>query len=141
MIETVLAFLSIAGQERDAAAVARELMEIEQRLATCWQNGDCQAWGALVAEEWSVIHFRGSVITKSQAMEMCETPPAPIEALTVDELSVRSFGEAAVVTGRTRATSGGPNADTITLRFTDVFVRRGGRWQVVASQATRLVPD
>jgi hypothetical protein len=26
----------------------------------------------------------------------------------------------------------------VTLRFTDVFVRRDGRWMVVASHATRL---
>ena len=33
---------------------------------------------------------------------------------------------------------GGPSPVTIALRFTDVFVRRSGRWLVVASQATRI---
>jgi hypothetical protein len=43
-----------------------------------------------------------------------------------------------VVTGRTSAKVGGTTPATITLRFTDVFIRRAGKWQVVASHATRL---
>ncbi len=68
---------------------------------------------------------------------MCKAPRSPIETLKVDDLSVRAFGDAAVVTGRTTVTTGGADP-TLTLRFTDVFVRRAGRWQVVASQATRI---
>jgi hypothetical protein len=44
------------------------------------------------------------------------------------------------VTGRTRATTAGEKPETVTLRFTDVFIRRNGRWQVVASHATRISP-
>jgi ketosteroid isomerase-like protein len=50
---------------------------------------------------------------------------------------VRAFGDAAVVTGRTTARAGG---QTLILRFTDVFVRRDGKWLVVASHATRIAP-
>jgi len=47
----------------------------------------------------------------------------------------------AVATGRTRAAGSyrGVSA-TVTLRFTDVFARRQGRWQVVASQGTTVAP-
>jgi ketosteroid isomerase-like protein len=51
-------------------------------------------------------------------------------------VSVRVYGDAAVATGRTRASGRSHGQDvTVVLRFTDVFVRRGGRWQVVASHA------
>ena len=86
-----------------------------------------------------MIHITGAVITKPQALQLCTDPQAPIETATIDELSVRSFGDAAVVTGRTIATTGGANPETVN-RFTDVFIRRGGRWQIVASHATQLVP-
>jgi ketosteroid isomerase-like protein len=122
----------------DSANVTRELEQIERRLAQTWKTGDCTAWGAMIAPEWSVIHITGAVVTKAEALQMCQNPQAPIDAVTIDDLSVRSFGDAAVVTGRTIATSGGANPETVTLRFTDVFIRRNGHWQVVASQATRL---
>jgi hypothetical protein len=60
-----------------------------------------------------------------------------IDSLSSDNLVVRAFGDAAVVTGRTTASAGG---QTVILRFTDVFVRRDGRWLAVASQATPIVP-
>jgi len=118
--------------------VTQELQRIEQQLAATWKKGDCSAWGAMLAPEWSVIHITGDVITKAEALEMCKAPREPIETLKVDDLSVRAFGDAAVVTGRTTATTGGEKPATLMLRFTDVFIRRAGRWQVVASQATRL---
>ena len=121
----------------DAAAV-RELEAIEQRLAATWKTRDCAGWGALLADDWAVTHINGQVITKAQALDMCRTGP-PI-AYTVDSLAVRIYGDTAIVTGRTTATASGPSPESVTLRFTDVFVRREGHWLVVASHATRVSP-
>ena len=133
-IAFVLALMS--GQPADAATT-RELTEIEARLATTYKSGDCDGWGALLAPEWSVIHITGAEITKAEAVQTCKAAATRIDSLSSDNLVVRAFGDAAVVTGRTTASAGG---QTVTLRFTDVFVRRNGRWQAVASQATRIVP-
>jgi ketosteroid isomerase-like protein len=140
MVELAVALWLMADQPDDAVTATRELTQIERQLATAWTTGDCDAWGAFLAPEWSVTHITGAVITKSQALQMCQVPQARLETLTSDELSVRVFGDAAVVTGRTIATTGGANPETVRLRFTDVFIRRGGRWQIVASHATRLTP-
>ena len=123
-------------QATEDAAVVRELAAIEEQLASAWKSRDSAGWGALVADDWSVTHVDAQVITKEQALEMCRTGP-PI-ATTVDQLAVRSYGDTAIVTGRTMATVSGASAQTVTLRFTDVFVRRERRWIAVASHATRL---
>ena len=138
MIELAFALILLTRQAPDPAAVTKELEQIEQRLATSWKTGDCAAWGAIAADEWSVIHITGAVITKAQALEMCRKPQAPSEAFTIDQVVVRPLGDTAVVTGRTTVTIGGATPETVRLRFTDVFVRRAGRWQVVASHATRV---
>jgi hypothetical protein len=140
MMTLALALALLADQPPDSASTTRELIGIEARLATTWKNGDCDGWGAMVAPEWSVIHITGTVLTRAEVLRMCQAPDATIESLTADDLSVRAFGDAAVVTGRTTATTGGATRQTVVLRFTDVFIRRGGRWQVVASQATRIAP-
>jgi ketosteroid isomerase-like protein len=116
--------------------VVRELEAIEQQLASTWKNQDCAGWGALLADDWAVTHIDAQVITKEQALQMCRTA-APLTS-TVDHLVVRSYGDTAIVTGRTKATVSGAAPVTVTLRFTDVFVRRDGRWIAVASHATRL---
>jgi uncharacterized protein (TIGR02246 family) len=117
-------------------AVTRQLEAIEEQLASTWKNHDCAGWGALLADDWSVTHIDAQVIGKEQALEMCRSGP-PVTS-TVDQLAVRSYGATAIVTGRTRATVSGPEPQTVTLRFTDVFVQREGRWLVVASHATRV---
>lgn len=130
--------LALVVSQATEEAVVRELQHIEQRLAATWQAGDCSGWGALIAPGWSVIHITGEVITKTQALEMCRAPRTSTETLKVDDLSMRVFGDAAVVTGRTTAATGAAKPVKLTLRFTDVFVRLAGRWQIVASQATQL---
>ncbi len=67
---------------------------------------------------------------------MCRSREGRSVQATMDQLAVRAYGDTAIVTGRTTATA--PVA--LRLRFTDVFVRRNGRWLVVASHATRI-PD
>ena len=117
-------------------ASARELELIEQQLAAYWKARDCAGWSALLADDWTVTHIDAQIITKAQALEMCRTGP-DVES-TVDQMAIRTYGDTAVVTGRTTATVSRAQPVTIRLRFTDVFVRRDGRWRVVASQATRV---
>lgn len=59
--------------------------------------------------------------------------------MQIDDIGVRPFGDWAIVTERTRAAGEyqGEVAE-VTLRFTDVFLNRNGRWRVVASQAALL---
>jgi ketosteroid isomerase-like protein len=123
-------------QATQDAAVVRQLEAIEDQLASTWKNHDCAGWGALLADDWSVTHIDAQVITKAQALEMCRRGPNVTS--TVDQLAIRAYGDTAIVTGRTKATVSGAAPQTVTLRFTDVFVRRDGRWMVVASHATRL---
>jgi ketosteroid isomerase-like protein len=128
--------LGLGGQSD--SAVVRELEKIEQQLAATYQAGDCAAWGAMLAPEWSVTHITAQVITKAQALEMCAAAKGQIADAAIDDISVRVFGDAAVATGRTTATTSGTSPLTVTLRFTDVFIRRSDRWLVVASHATRI---
>jgi ketosteroid isomerase-like protein len=70
-------------------------------------------------------------------------PPAgktTYEAFDVDDLAVRIYGDTAVVTGRSspkgRTAKGEPIRGQ--YRFLRVWVKRGGSWQVVAFQGTRI---
>jgi ketosteroid isomerase-like protein len=130
--------LAIAMNEGSDKNVVRQLGDFEQRLAATWQKGDCSAWGLMLAPDWSVIHVTGDVITKEQALAMCKAPRSGSYTVSIQDVSVRVFGDAAVVTGRTTA-SGADETSKIVLRFTDVFIRTGGQWRVVASQSTQLL--
>jgi ketosteroid isomerase-like protein len=61
------------------------------------------------------------------------------ESLKFDEIKVHAYGDTAVVTGRSTAT-GKDNGKEFAgqFRYTRVYVKRQGRWQIVATQATRI---
>ena len=117
---------------------SQELEAIEHRLAQAWVAGNREAIDGMLTPDWTVIDITGRVLTKPQVMEeMFSSGGNPIAAMTIDEVTVRMFGEVAVVRGRTVATprSNQPTAD-VELRFTDVLVKQAGEWKIAISQGT-----
>lgn len=116
----------------------RAIAEIEQQLAKAWASGDRATIDSILAPDWSVTDAAGRVLTKAQVIqESFVSSDRKIEAMAIDDVQVRTFGDTAVATGRTRATgSYRGTSSSVVLRFTDVFVRRHGRWQVVASHGS-----
>jgi ketosteroid isomerase-like protein len=120
------------------SAVVRQLEALEAHISSALEAHDCAGWGAFLADDWTVTHVNAQIITKTEALERCRSGPRI--TYSVDQVAVRSYGDMAVVTGRTVATTVDGSMTTVKLRFTDVCVRRGDRWIVVASHATRI-PD
>jgi len=124
----------------EAAEVTELLAHIEERIATAWVNGDRSFIEQILAEDWSVTDLTGRVLKRAEVLEEAfGSKDRQIVSMRIDEVNVRPFGDWAIVTGRTHA-AGAYQGETaeVTLRFTDVFANRNGRWQVVASQATLL---
>ena len=117
-----------------------QLNQLEQRLIRAWLDNDRETVNAILADDSTVIDPSGRVLTKAQVMEEAfESRTRKIEAGTIDEVKVRTFGDFAVVTGKTTAAGSYRGTSlSVTLRFTDVCVKRGSDWQVVASQATLI---
>lgn len=120
------------------------VVDLEQRLAQAWVNGDRPFIEALLAPDWTVTDPSGRILTRQQVLdETFSSTDRTIDAMAIDEVKVRIMGTVAVATGRTRATGSyqGQTASVV-LRFTDVFVRHNDRWQIVVSQGTMVtLPD
>jgi ketosteroid isomerase-like protein len=126
----------------DTADIAR-LREIQRELSAAWTARDRATIERLIAPDWVVTHVAGQRITRAEVFrDMLESDATHLISSEADEVEVRVFGDAAVVTGQTHAqgTQSGAPFD-VRLRFTDVFVRRGDQWQAVASHATLIAPS
>jgi len=124
----------------EASKVTKLLRDIEERLATAWVKGDRAFIEQILADDWSVTDLTGRVLKKAEVLEEAfGSKDRQIVSMRIDEISVRPFGDWAIVTGRTQA-AGQYRGEVakVMLRFTDVFAYRNGKWQVVASQATLL---
>ena|GEM_PF-2900530 len=73
-------------------------LESEGREATL--KNDLPANDRLLADNWINVNADGSVTTKAKLMELLKAGSFTILSIENDEVMVRVFGEAAVVTGR-----------------------------------------
>ena len=116
------------------------LTDIEHKLALAWVDGDRDFIDTTLADDWSVTDLTGQVLTKDEVLrEAFSSDERKVVSMNIDDIRVRAFDSWAIVTGRTHAAgSYQGKVMEVALRFTDVFTRRDGRWQAIASQATLL---
>jgi ketosteroid isomerase-like protein len=140
-LTTLAAWLGVVETAQASDDVAG-IVDLEQRLARAWVTGDRTFIEGLLAPEWTVTDPSGRILTRQQVLdESFASAERRIDTMTVDDVNVRLMGTVAVATGRTRATgSYQGQVASVVLRFTDVFVYRDGRWQVVVSQGTMVAP-
>ncbi|HEY5883407.1 MAG TPA: DUF4440 domain-containing protein [Pyrinomonadaceae bacterium] len=128
-----------SGQEPKNTKIEQEIRRLEREWFDSYISGDRAAFDRIVADDVVITYGNGRVGNKSEAMVEIKTAADSSYSLTSDEIQVRVYGDTAVVTGRVteKGTFNGRNVNSQS-RYTDVWLRRNGRWQVVAAQNTRL---
>jgi ketosteroid isomerase-like protein len=118
---------------------AQEVRHRETRRFEAMVRGDLAFLEDVLADDLTYVHATGTFESKTQFLAALRSGQLKYESFAPEELSVRAYGPSAVVTGvaqvsvQSRAQHLG-----FRLRFTDVYVKRENRWQMVAWQATRL---
>ena len=102
------------------------------------KNRDKAALARMLTEDFIFTNDEGRIQDKADYIKYA-VETMKIESYSMNELATRVAGSAGVVTGRCagKFTVNGRAAHT-EVRFTDTFVKRGGRWQLLASQDTRI---
>lgn len=131
-----------AGQTRTAGSlngVADRVRALENRRFEAMTKGDTAALERILADDLVYTHSSGTVDTKSQYIASIKSGDLKYISIQRDDVNVRVFGNAAVITGRAlfKVKSRGQDM-TVHARFTDVWIKRRGTWQMVAWQSTRL---
>jgi uncharacterized protein DUF4440 len=102
-------------------------------------QADTNALSRLVAPEFVEISRLGQVRTRADNIRDIASGDLKLTAVKYDSLTVRIYGEVAVLRGiadNTGTFRGFPFAGRI--RYLRIFVRRDGRWQAVAMQQTMM---
>lgn len=134
--DAVPTVVGVGANRRDRV---EELLFIERQFAAAWLSNEPSAHRQYLADNWSQIGNSGEIIGKTEFLENAFSTDVRITALEQDEVRVCDLGDAAIVTGRTRAEFrvGGGTRQLI-VRFTDVFSREAGVWKCIASHNSRV---
>ena len=108
-------------------------LESEGRKATL--ENDIKANDRLLADNWLNINPDGSITTKAKLLELLKDGSFKIMSIENDEVMVRVYGDAAVVTGRSTTKRAGQGSEVVArqVRFTRVYAKSKGQWQVVSA--------
>lgn len=136
---SLAAFLLIVGLQPGQDDTIVQFREMQRNLATAYQRGDRAFVDALLADDWTSTDYQGRIWTKDRVLALFDGPRPPMTSAQIDVDRVRLLGDVAIVTGRSVSAGRVDGRDvSITQRYTDIYVRRDGRWRVVASQGTEV---
>jgi ketosteroid isomerase-like protein len=109
----------------------KELREVVEDWAAAEQRGDAASLEGALDEDFIGIGPRGFMLTKDQWLERHESGKLRYRSLGLDEVQVRLYGDAAVVTGRQSAEGKYEDFDLRDqFRATLVFVKQRERWML-----------
>ena len=137
LILYLLAALSIAlsatapAQDKSDAATIRAL---EIKWTESYKQRSIDILSSLLAEDFTITIEDGNVYSKAGYISHSADPSTRVQVAELSELKVRMHGDTAIVTGAYHE-KGESNGKPYEYhdRLTDVWMKVGGKWQVVAS--------
>lgn len=117
-----------------------EITRVEEEWHSAMTRHDADAVDRILADEFISVGGNGKSQNKAETIANLKKSEAVYEYFTPYDLDVRQYGNTVVVVGRSRSKGHYPGGNQFMseYRWTDVFVKRGGRWQCVAAQVTSV---
>ena len=138
---------SPAKETFDPVAIQAEVLNVERDWVRAGETYDVEAIKRIVADDAVLVYPDGTPGTKADEVRIAETKAITGSGWEMIEPKVTVLSaDAAYITGRSSIKNGKYKDPNMTkpidisgeYRFLDVYARRNGRWQVVASQATKV---
>ncbi len=129
---TVILLLSLCALAQNPLAdkPARpedEIVQLTQRWLAAGHAADASALDAIESESFIATTPGGNVVTKSELMPTADNP-SRLPDFAMKGTIIRLDGDTAILMAQLTKQGGGPQ-----LNVTNVFVRRNGKWQMIAA--------
>jgi ketosteroid isomerase-like protein len=142
MVAALLYAVPLTGACAQTKA-AEEVTALLREFIAGAGSGDRAVFEKFFADDVIYTRASGAVITKASIMESLGKPAPASEgksSYSAEDITVHEYGDTVIVAfqleGRTEHGDG--KVETAHYRNTGTFLRRNGRWQAVAWQATKI---
>lgn len=119
----------------------QSIIDLDRKRMDAMCRQDVGALREILADDLIYTHSTARMDTKESLIGNMQAGSTVYQSMDTSEVVAQDLGDAVVVTGVARITvssNGKPNS--FGVRFIDVYANRGGQWQMVTWQSTRL-PD
>ena len=133
--------LSVGAAQAADDTAAQDILRVEAELLHAWETGDAATLRRDLDPAFTLVDSKGNITDFAANVAEVEKRDPAYTVFRNRDQAVRVYGDSAIVIGITRVEgSSGGSTFAAEFRFTDTWVKRGGRWRLAASHATRL-PD
>jgi ketosteroid isomerase-like protein len=117
------------------------VIELDRKRMTAMAQKDIATLNELIADDLIYTHSSARLDTKQSLIGNMESGSTVYTSVVPSDVKAQDLGDSVVLTGSCRiSVNSGGNAMSFGVRFTDVYARRNGKWQMVTWQSTRT-PD
>ena len=117
----------------------QKIIDLDKKRMHAMAQKDITTLNALLSDDLVYTHSSARLDTKQSLIRAMESGTTVYTAVEPSDVKAQDLGDTVVLTGVAHISvmsSGRPNS--FGVRFTDVYANRGGQWQMVAWQSTRL---
>jgi hypothetical protein len=115
------------------------VIDLDKKRMTAMAQKDIATLNTLLSDDLIYTHSSARLDTKRSLIGNMESGSTVYTAVEPSDVKAQDLGDTVVLTGSCRIgvmAQGRPNS--FSVRFTDVYANKGGQWQMVAWQSTRL---
>jgi hypothetical protein len=115
------------------------VIDLDKKRMTAMAQKDIATLNTLLSTDLIYTHSSARLDTKQSLIGNMESGSTVYTAVEPSDVKAQDLGDAVVLTGSCRISvtaQGRPNS--FSVRFTDVYANKGGQWQMVTWQSTRL---
>ena len=135
----LLATTLLVASERASDDAEAELLKLENEIAAAIVRSDVAFVQRVWGDDFFYTGVRGETKSKKEIVAELESSQLKFERMQFDDQRVRVYGETAVVTGRATTKGRGPQGEISgRFRYTRVYVKRDGAWQLVVFHGTPI---
>jgi CubicO group peptidase (beta-lactamase class C family) len=133
---------SAQSQPQPISQSEQEVRKLEREWLDAYEQHDAGAMDRILADDFKLTQSGGAAQTKADILAALKAPRdsgRPEPKFSTDDVQSRVEGDTVILTGRfiQRMERDG-QMRTMEARYADTYAKRQGRWQVVASQLTRI---
>ena len=133
---TVVAAVSIASGQaaQEISKPEQEVRKLERAWLDAYEKRDVDAMNSIVADDFTITFTDGKIQTKPQIIESLKRPGGSSSKFVTENVQSRAYGDTVILVGLVVSEwKQGDKPMTDRSRYTDTYVKRNGKWQVVAS--------
>ncbi len=132
-------FHNMETSARPSDKIEQVIRRLENERREAILHSDVKALDGLMADDFVVTTINGRVFHKADELALYRDGSRKLQSWDADDIKVRVYGDVAVVTGRaTVKDSLGDRIRDFQFRFTHLWAKAQGRWQLIVRHATEI---